>query len=196
MAVIRCPTQVVKLLIDLLPSADAADDSVTVEPSVPSAEVSQDPVMVSPDGRQLLQQQGYRLVGSHSAIKQCRWTKSAMLGEGQCYKHTFYGINSHRCMEGTPSLACANKCTFCWRGHANPVTTSWTYQTDDPKSIVSESIARHLELVENVPWQYAVSFVGMRVSEFQWCQRCQLDKRTTRSMRKNEENHVRHVGAH
>lgn len=142
--------QVVKLLIDLLPSADAADDSVTVEPSVPSAEVSQDPVMVSPDGRQLLQQQGYRLVGSHSAIKQCRWTKSAMLGEGQCYKHTFYGINSHRCMEGTPSLACANKCTFCWRGHANPVTTSWTYQTDDPKSIVSESIARHLELVENV----------------------------------------------
>lgn len=31
-------------------------------------------------------------------------------GRGGCYKHTFYGIASHRCMEATPSLACANKC--------------------------------------------------------------------------------------
>ncbi len=30
-------------------------------------------------------------------------------GRGGCYKHTFYGIESHRCMETTPSLACANK---------------------------------------------------------------------------------------
>ena len=36
-------------------------------------------------------------------------------GRGGCYKHTFYGIESHRCMETTPSLACANKCVFCWR---------------------------------------------------------------------------------
>lgn len=36
-------------------------------------------------------------------------------GRGGCYKHTFYGIQSHRCMESTPSLACANKCIFCWR---------------------------------------------------------------------------------
>lgn len=38
-----------------------------------------------------------------------------MRGRGGCYKHTFYGIESHRCMEATPSLACANKCVFCWR---------------------------------------------------------------------------------
>ena len=25
-------------------------------------------------------------------------------GRGGCYKHTFYGIESHRCMETTPSL--------------------------------------------------------------------------------------------
>ena len=36
-------------------------------------------------------------------------------GRGGCYKHAFYGIESHRCMETTPSLACANKCVFCWR---------------------------------------------------------------------------------
>ena len=58
---------------------------------------------------------GYRVVGSHSGVKLCRWTKSMLRGRGGCYKHTFYGIESHRCMETTPSLACANKCVFCWR---------------------------------------------------------------------------------
>ncbi|KAI9542179.1 hypothetical protein NQZ68_022232 [Dissostichus eleginoides] len=59
--------------------------------------------------------QGYKLIGSHSGVKLCRWTKSMLRGRGGCYKHTFYGIESHRCMETTPSLACANKCVFCWR---------------------------------------------------------------------------------
>ena len=59
-------------------------------------------------------------VGSHSGVKLCRWTKSMLRGRGGCYKHSFYGIESHRCMETTPSLACANKCVFCWRHHTNP----------------------------------------------------------------------------
>lgn len=58
--------------------------------------------------------------GSHSGVKLCRWTKSMLRGRGGCYKHAFYGIESHRCMEATPSLACANKCVFCWRHHTNP----------------------------------------------------------------------------
>ena len=58
---------------------------------------------------------GYRIVGTHSGVKLCRWTKSMLRGRGGCYTHTFYGIESHRCMETTPSLACANKCVFCWR---------------------------------------------------------------------------------
>ena len=59
-------------------------------------------------------------IGSHSGVKLCRWTKSMLRGRGGCYKHAFYGIESHRCMEATPSLACANKCVFCWRHHTNP----------------------------------------------------------------------------
>lgn len=50
-----------------------------------------------------------------------------MRGRGGCYKHTFYGITSYQCMEATPSLACANKCVFCWRHHKNPVGTEWRY---------------------------------------------------------------------
>merc|ERR1719401_1944904 len=103
--------------------------------------------MVHEKSVESLTDNGYSLVGSHSAVKQCRWTKSALRGQGQCYKHAFYGINSHGCMEGTPSMACANKCTFCWRNHANPVATSWVFQTDDPEYIVEESVRQHMELI-------------------------------------------------
>jgi tRNA wybutosine-synthesizing protein 1 len=40
--------------------------------------------------------QGYKIIGSHSGVKICRWTKSQLRGRGGCYKHSFYGIESHR----------------------------------------------------------------------------------------------------
>lgn len=70
-----------------------------------------------------LTKQGYAIVGSHSGVKICRWTKSALRGRGSCYKFSFYGINSHQCMETTPSLSCSNKCVFCWR-HVSPLISA------------------------------------------------------------------------
>jgi tRNA wybutosine-synthesizing protein 1 len=32
-----------------------------------------------------------------------------------CYKHQFYGISSHRCVQLTPTLRCNQRCRFCWR---------------------------------------------------------------------------------
>jgi tRNA wybutosine-synthesizing protein 1 len=32
-----------------------------------------------------------------------------------CYKHQFYGIDSHRCVQMTPTLRCNQRCLFCWR---------------------------------------------------------------------------------
>jgi len=81
--------------------------------------------MVTPSLRKALTKQGYKVIGSHSGVKLCRWTKAMLRGRGGCYKHTFYGIVSYQCMEATPSLACANKCVFCWRHHDNPVGTSF-----------------------------------------------------------------------
>jgi tRNA wybutosine-synthesizing protein 1 len=52
-------------------------------------------------------------------------------------------VNFSRCMEATPSLACANKCTFCWRSHTNPVGTSWRWKIDDPVEIVQGSLREH-----------------------------------------------------
>jgi len=97
--------------------------------------------------RTALGKQGYKLVGSHSGVKLCRWTKSMLRGRGGCYKHTFYGIESHRCMEATPSLACANKCVFCWRHHKNPVGREWRWATDPPEEIMEGAVANHRKMI-------------------------------------------------
>jgi tRNA wybutosine-synthesizing protein 1 len=68
-------------------------------------------------------------------------------GRGGCYKHTFYGIASHLCMEMTPNLACANKCIFCWRHHSNPVGTAWNWKMEDPEFIVTEAIKKHRKMI-------------------------------------------------
>ena len=67
------------------------------------------PEMVTPLQRKSLEKEGYDIIGTHSAVKLCRWTKHQLRGRGGCYKHTCYGIVSYQCMEATPSLACANK---------------------------------------------------------------------------------------
>ncbi|RWS01460.1 S-adenosyl-L-methionine-dependent tRNA 4-demethylwyosine synthase-like protein, partial [Dinothrombium tinctorium] len=104
--------------------------------------------MITPQLRKELTKQGYKLIGTHSGVKMCRWTKSMLRGRGGCYKHTFYGIESHRCMEATPSLACANKCVFCWRHHTNPVGTEWKWEMDPPEMIVEEAIKNHCKMIK------------------------------------------------
>ncbi|KAL3840306.1 hypothetical protein ACJIZ3_024897 [Penstemon smallii] len=106
--------------------------------------------MVTPVIRASLQKQGYKIIGSHSGVKLCRWTKSQLRGRGGCYKHSFYGIESHRCMEATPSLACANKCVFCWRHHTNPVGKSWRWKMDDPMEIVETAIDMHTKMIKQM----------------------------------------------
>ncbi|XP_033620796.1 S-adenosyl-L-methionine-dependent tRNA 4-demethylwyosine synthase TYW1 isoform X1 [Fukomys damarensis] len=74
--------------------------------------------------------------------------KSMLRGRGGCYKHTFYGIESHRCMETTPSLACANKCVFCWRHHTNPVGMEWRWKMDQPEMILKEAVENHQNMIK------------------------------------------------
>ncbi|KAI9472126.1 MAG: hypothetical protein EXX96DRAFT_582967 [Benjaminiella poitrasii] len=106
--------------------------------------------MVSPMIHKNLTKQGYKVVGTHSGVKICRWTKSALRGRGFCYKRAFYGIQSHLCMETTPSLACANKCVFCWRHHTNPVGTSWRWQVDDPQFILDGALENHYKMIKQL----------------------------------------------
>ena len=41
-------------------------------------------------------------VTDHSTVGLCHWTKKSFRDEGTCYKHKFYGISTHRCMEFSP----------------------------------------------------------------------------------------------
>ena len=89
--------------------------------------------------KEVLEHQGYRIVGEHSGVKLCHWTKSSLTKDVGCYKQTFYGIESHRCLQMTPTVdACNLTCQFCWR------TQEWSsdslLEADDPAFIVEESI--------------------------------------------------------
>ena len=109
-----------------------------------------------------LTKQGYTIIGSHSGVKICRWTKSALRGRGSCYKYSFYGIQSHLCMETTPSLSCSNKCVFCWRHGTNPVGTTWRWEVNPPKMIFEGAKEGHyqkIKMMRGVP--------GVRAERFQ-----------------------------
>ena len=66
--------------------------------------------------KKILKKQHYEIVGKHSAVQICRWTKKSLRDEGVCYKEKFYGIKSHLCCQMTPAVMwCPNKCIHCWR---------------------------------------------------------------------------------
>ena len=147
---------------DAAEAEDSYESDVEGEPSIAGSEDDQDmediadehggekKEMVTDALRGALTKQGYKILGSHSGVKLCRWTKAMLRGRGGCYKHTFYGIESHRCMETTPSLACANKCTFCWRHHTNPVGKTWRWQMDDPLELVEAAVSEHCKMVKQM----------------------------------------------
>ena len=93
--------------------------------------------------------QQYRFVGNynHTAVKICHWTKNMIRGQGGCYKLKFYGIMSHQCMQMTPSISCANRCTFCWRDDKAKVSKDWVWGIDDPVYLVHEAAQAHHKLL-------------------------------------------------
>ena len=103
--------------------------------------------MLTPEAKAELEKQQYRIVGSHSAVKICGWTKNMINGEGGCYKLKFYGIMSNQCMQMTTSISCANRCTFCWRGYKAPVSQEWKWKVDDPEEIHKGSLEAHHKLL-------------------------------------------------
>ena len=55
-------------------------------------------------------------ISDHSTVALCHWTKKSFKHEGSCYKHKFYGISTHSCMEFSPAgMYCENRCVYCWR---------------------------------------------------------------------------------
>lgn len=98
--------------------------------------------MIPQETLAIFRRQQYRIAGSHSAVKVCEWTKKSIRGEGACYKQKFYGVQSHRCLQMTPSVAwCPNRCVYCWRAVEKTLPSPAAGgKVDDPGFIIDECI--------------------------------------------------------
>lgn len=117
-------------------------------------------------------------VYNHSAVELCHWTKKSFAHEGDCYKHKFYGISTHRCMEMTPTaLNCENRCVYCWRPTEFYDTLVMPEElVDEPDQIVEALIEERKRLLtgfyghpkydkgrldeSQLPQHYAISLSG------------------------------------
>ncbi|MCW4010759.1 MAG: 4-demethylwyosine synthase TYW1 [Candidatus Bathyarchaeota archaeon] len=90
---------------------------------------------------QALRKQKYHIVGKHSAVKRCKWFYEALTSGRTCYKQKFYGINSHQCIQMSPSLFyCTQQCLFCWRAQNGDLQITWDEmrlpQWDPPEEVI------------------------------------------------------------
>jgi tRNA wybutosine-synthesizing protein 1 len=125
-----------------------------------------------------LKKQHYALIGNHSGVQICRWTKKSLLDEGFCYKEKFYGIKSHRCCQMSPSIGfCENRCLHCWRAIELTIGDKMNLKdTDNPKKIIDGCIKAQIKLLSGFngnkkinkkkfkeasePMQFAISLTG------------------------------------
>ncbi|VVB78505.1 S-adenosyl-L-methionine-dependent tRNA 4-demethylwyosine synthase [uncultured archaeon] len=105
--------------------------------------------MISKKLKESLLKQHYRIVGKHSSVKICEWTKKSLINKGVCFKEKFYGIKSHRCCQMSPSTVfCQNKCLHCWR--AIELTDGKKMDSkiiDNPKEIINGCIEAQRKLL-------------------------------------------------
>jgi tRNA wybutosine-synthesizing protein 1 len=117
-------------------------------------------------------------VYNHSAVELCHWTKKSFANEGNCYKHKFYGISTHRCMEMTPAaMNCENRCLYCWRPTEFYDTLEMPAElVDEPDVIVHKLLHERRKLINGfygsnknekkkldeslLPTHYAISLSG------------------------------------
>jgi len=96
--------------------------------------------------KKILEKQHYGIVGNHSGVKLCHWMRQSLLYNRECYKQTFYGIKSHRCLQMSPSVSqCNHMCLFCWRHQG--FTEKEFKEIDEPEYILDKSIEVQKKLI-------------------------------------------------
>lgn len=134
-------------------------------------------IQITPQIKARLQKAKYG-VYNHSAVELCHWTKKSFANEGSCYKHKFYGISTHQCMEMTPTaMNCENRCIYCWRPTEFYDTLEMPEElVDEPDVIVEQLMAERKKLINGyyghakndkkkldeslLPSHYAISLSG------------------------------------
>ena len=105
-------------------------------------------IQITPQVKSKLRKAKYG-VFNHSAVELCHWTKKSFADQGDCYKHKFYGISTHRCMEMTPTaMNCENRCVYCWRPTEFYDTLEMPPElVDEPDVIVENLIEERRKLI-------------------------------------------------
>src|SRR5215208_311811 len=134
-------------------------------------------IQITPQLKARLQKAKYG-VYNHSSVELCHWTKKSFAEEGNCYKHKFYGISTHQCMEMTPTaMNCENRCIYCWRPTEFYDTLHMPEElVDEPDIIVDQLMAERKKLINGfygnpknnkkkldeslLPAHYAISLSG------------------------------------
>ena len=117
-------------------------------------------------------------ISDHSTVGLCHWTKKSFKYEGSCYKHKFYGISTHRCMEFSPAgMHCENRCVYCWRPMEFYDSMKMEpEQVAEPEAILTKLMAERKKLINGyygdsrndkqrldeslLPAHYAISLSG------------------------------------
>lgn len=100
--------------------------------------------------KQLLNKQ-YGLAGRHSAVQICSWTRKSLRGKGSCYKQKFYGAETYKCCQMSPSAAwCQQNCIFCWRPSESMKKTSSLQGPEPPSQIIEKTVAQRKKLLSGI----------------------------------------------
>jgi tRNA wybutosine-synthesizing protein 1 len=103
--------------------------------------------MLTEEQKQKLYKQQYRLVGNHSAVKICFWTKENLRHKDKvCYKQHFYDVHCGNCLEMSPAIICNQRCLHCWRD-TSVFSDAWQGPVDDPKEIIQGCIEARKKLL-------------------------------------------------
>jgi tRNA wybutosine-synthesizing protein 1 len=121
-----------------------------------------------------LKKQKYIIVGEHSAVHVCNWTKKALTNKGACYKEKFYRIKCHGCCQMSPWITCTNQCLHCWRPIELAIKLNDKINT--PKEIIDGCVKAQRKLLTGFggdkntnqqkykeaqnPSQFAISLIG------------------------------------
>jgi len=98
--------------------------------------------------KKVLEKQKYAIVGNHSGVQICLWTKNSLNKKGVCWKEKFYGIECHRCCQMSPSVMwCENSCLHCWRPIEMNLGTKLE-KVDAPIDIIEGVVRERAKLLE------------------------------------------------
>jgi len=103
-------------------------------------------IFMNEEIKRILEKQHYHLVGRHSGVKLCHWLGEKLLRARPCYKESFYGIESHRCLQMSPAVnQCTQTCLFCWRYQGLSETA--IEEEDEPTDILEGAVEAQRALI-------------------------------------------------